>query len=211
MPQSFFELPSLEAIARLLTAAVVVMGSPGPANISASAVGTAFGFRRSIPYVLGLFVGTQAVLIAVAAGVTGILASSPGLAPVVTVLGMAYMLVLAYRIALAPPVTEVTSETQGPRFLGGLLLSVANPKAYFAIGAVFAGQALGLQPPLLETLAKTLLLALTVTVILTAWLTLGSLLTRVLRQPKVSRAVNVAFAILLLVAVYGTLREVLPV
>lgn len=210
MPHLSFEVPSVQAVARLLAAALVVMGSPGPATISASAVGTAFGFRRSIPYVLGLFVGTQAVLIAVAAGVTGIVASQPGLAPAVTVAGTAYMLVLAYRIATAPPVVDEQDEARAPRFLGGLLLAVANPKAYFALAAVFTGQALGLPSAMAETVVKTMLLAATVTVVLTAWLTLGSLLTRVLRRPVVSRAVNLVFAALLLVAVYGTLGSVWP-
>ena len=34
----------------LILASVIIMGSPGPATISATAVGAAFGFRRSLRY-----------------------------------------------------------------------------------------------------------------------------------------------------------------
>ena len=53
----------------LILASVVIMGSPGPSTMSATAVGAAYGFRRSLLYACGLIVGTTAVLLAVAVGV----------------------------------------------------------------------------------------------------------------------------------------------
>ena len=41
----------------LILASVIIMGSPGPSTISATAVGAAFGFRRSLRYACGLIVG----------------------------------------------------------------------------------------------------------------------------------------------------------
>jgi threonine/homoserine/homoserine lactone efflux protein len=38
----------------LILASVVIMGSPGPSTMSATAVGAAYGFRRSLMYGCGL-------------------------------------------------------------------------------------------------------------------------------------------------------------
>jgi threonine/homoserine/homoserine lactone efflux protein len=61
----------------LVLAATVVMGSPGPATISVTAVGAAFGLRDSLRYTLGIVLGTIAVLLVVATGIMAVLGSMP--------------------------------------------------------------------------------------------------------------------------------------
>ncbi|TGR75579.1 LysE family translocator, partial [Mesorhizobium sp. M2D.F.Ca.ET.223.01.1.1] len=56
-----------QQVLALVVAATVVMGSPGPATISVTAVGAAFGLRPSLGYTSGVVLGTIAVLLAVAA------------------------------------------------------------------------------------------------------------------------------------------------
>lgn len=65
----------------LVLAALVIMGSPGPATISVTAVGAAFGLRHSLGYALGIILGTIAVLLVVATGVVAVLTVTPKLAP----------------------------------------------------------------------------------------------------------------------------------
>ncbi|WP_352840052.1 LysE family transporter [Mesorhizobium sp. M0514] len=125
----------------LVLAATVVMGSPGPATISVTAIGAAFGLRNSLHYTSGIILGTVAVLLVVATGIKAILTSMPGVAPVLAVASAAYILYLAYRIATAPPLAARDSSAVLLTFLGGFLLAVANPKAYVAIAAVLAGSA----------------------------------------------------------------------
>jgi hypothetical protein len=40
------------ALAPLLLMALAIMGTPGPATISLTAVGSSFGLRRSLPYLV---------------------------------------------------------------------------------------------------------------------------------------------------------------
>ena len=130
---------SWQQMLALVVAAVVVMGSPGPATISVTAVGAAFGLRSSLRYTFGVVLGTIAVLLVVAAGVVGMLVTIPGVAPVLTIMSAAYILYLAFKIARAPPLSDGGKDTARPTFLGGFVLAVVNPKAYVAIAAVFAG------------------------------------------------------------------------
>ncbi|ASW05639.1 LysE family translocator [Rhizobium sp. 11515TR] len=195
------------SILTLLLASVVIMGSPGPSTISATAMGAAYGFRRSLAYVFGLIAGTVAVLLAVAAGVVAVLLSVPHGALLLTVISAVYILYLAFKIATAPPLSRREDQVGAPAFSGGFLLAVANPKAYLAIAAVFAGVSLFQDQRLLDTAAKIALLTTMIVAIHMAWLLVGASLSRFLQDPKISRIVNVSLAILLIVATVTAILE----
>ncbi len=189
----------------LVVAATVVMGSPGPATISVTAIGAAFGLRSSLGYTSGVVLGTVAVLLVVAAGIVGVLASMPGLATVLAILSAAYILYLAFKIATAPPLAERGSTATKPNFLGGFMLAVANPKAYVAIAAVFAGASS--QADALGVSAKLLVLSAMIVAIHAAWLLAGTVFARFLRNPVVSRIINLVFAAtLVLTTAWAALR-----
>ena len=191
-------MEQVPALLSLILASLVVMGSPGPSTMSLTAVGAAFGFRRSLAYATGLIVGTTAVLVAVAAGVVAMLMSVPRLAPVLVGVSAAYMAYLAFRIATAPPLSRQDPAASAPSFAGGFLLGVANPKAYLAIAAVFAGTTLAVPSRLGEALLKTAILTIMIVVIHLVWLTAGVSLSRLLRHPLSSRIVNLLFAAILI-------------
>lgn len=191
----------LQPLTGLALAALVVMGSPGPATVSATAMGAAFGLRRSSAYVAGLILGTTAVLLAVAAGLVSLLMSQPRLAPVLLWLSVGYIVYLAVRIAMAPPLSAEREAGPSPSLAGGLLLAVANPKAYVAIAAVYAGTRLAGMPPLAEAGIKIAVLTTMIVVIHVAWLVAGASFARLLRHPVASRAINIAFALVLLATV----------
>ena len=180
-----------QQVLALVLAATVVMGSPGPATISVTAVGAAFGLRPSLGYTSGVVLGTIAVLLAVAAGIFGLLASVPGVAPVLAILSAAYILYLAFKIATAPPLAERSTATK-PDFVGGFMLAVANPKAYVAIAAVFAGAASQADP--LGVSTRLLVLAAMIVAIHVVWLLAGTAFARFLRHPLASRIINLVFA-----------------
>jgi threonine/homoserine/homoserine lactone efflux protein len=130
----------------------------------------------------------------VATGITTILLSVPRLAPVLMAVSVAYIVVLAVRIARAPPLSRHNSAVAAPSFAGGHLLAVTNPKAYVAIAAVLGG-ATSIKPsPVTEALLKAAILGLMIVIIHVAWLLVGASLSRVLSDPVASRIANLAFA-----------------
>lgn len=181
----------------LVLASLVVMGSPGPSTISVTAVGAAYGLWRSLGYVTGLILGTTIVLLAVATGVMSILLSVPRLAPLLFAISALYMLYLAFRIATAPPLSRSVA-ARAPSVGAGFLLAVANPKAYLAIAAVFAGTRLSTDTTL-DAVLKTAVLALMIVVIHVCWLAAGASFSRVLHDPVWSRIANIAFAAMLVI------------
>ncbi len=147
----------VEGLAAFLLAAVALAGSPGPATLSLTATGAAFGARRGAAYLAGIVFGMVAVMAVVASGLVGLLLAVPGATPVVTVLAAAYFLYLAWRIAMAPPLAADTAQRRPPTFV--------------------------------------------VTAVNVAWLLAGAALTRFFRDPRTNRAINVAFAVLLVASV----------
>lgn len=186
-------------LAALLLAATVVMGSPGPSTISVTAVGTSFGIRRSLPYAAGLIAGTVAVLLAVAAGVVALVTSIPHGALVLGIASAVYILYLAWKIATAPPLGGRDGPAAAPGFLGGFGLAVANPKAYVAIAAVFAGTTVIAGNSGLDAAVKLALLGGMIVLIHVAWLLAGVSLSRWLRDPVASRVINLVMAAALVV------------
>jgi threonine/homoserine/homoserine lactone efflux protein len=183
----------------LILASAVIMGSPGPSTISVTAVGAAFGVRRSLPYACGLILGTIAVLVLVALGVVAIVLAIPFGARLIALVSAVYVLLMAYKIATAPPLQTGRAQGAAPPFAGGFLLAIANPKAYLAIAAVFAGTTIFAENHGLDAVAKAVLLSFMIVIIHLAWLLAGASLSRLLRDPMSSRLINISLGAALVI------------
>lgn len=177
----------------LLLTSLAVMGSPGPATISLTAAGSAYGVRRSIGYLAGIITGTTAVLVAVASGITVTLLTVPALRVVLVSISAAYILWLAYHIATAPPLAAQQETAKAPSLAGGTLLGIANPKAWVAIAAVFASARLAVSATA-DAAAKVALLSAMIVLISVAWLVASATLAPLLRHPVRARVINVVLA-----------------
>ena len=186
-------------------AGVALAGSPGPATLSLAAAGAAFGARRGLRYLSGLVIGMLVVMAIIASGLTGMMLAVPGTTQAVTTLAAGYFAYLAWRIATAPLLSERTGLDRPPSFAGGVLLSLANPKGYVAMAALFSGFALIRVCIALDALAKIAALTAIIAAVNTVWLFAGAALTRFFREKRSNRIVNVGFALLLLVSAAAAL------
>jgi threonine/homoserine/homoserine lactone efflux protein len=191
------------AIGPLVLAALAIMGSPGPATISLTACGSAYGIARSSRYLAGIVLGTIVVLVAVATGVTAVLLTAPAVRPALLVISALYILRLAYLVATAPP-PERLAAGRPPTLAGGLLLGVANPKAWVAIAAVVAGAHVS-RGPVTDGVVKVAVLVALIVVINVSWLAAGAVCAPALQDPRRARAINVGLAILLVGAMAAAL------
>ncbi len=180
----------------LLLTSLALMGSPGPATMSLLAAGAAYGARRSVPYMIGVSLGTMIVLVAVATGITAALLARPAFGVALTWISAAYILWLAYHIATAPPLSQHTAVSAPPTLLGGAVLGVANPKAWVAIAAVFASAYLA-DDALVDATAKIAALAAMIVAICATWLVAGPWLAGLFREPRRARLTNAALAVAL--------------
>lgn len=184
------------SVGPLLLISLAMMGSPGPATVGLVAAGSVYGVRRSLPYLMGIIVGTTIVLLAVATGITAALLAVPAVGSILGWISAAYILWLAYHIATAPPASEPAAASNAFSLAGGTFLAVANPKAWVAIAAVFASGHLA-DAATMDAAAKVAVLTAMIVVICTTWLVAGTSIAPLLRDRRGGRVVNAALAVAL--------------
>ncbi|MEM7046770.1 MAG: LysE family translocator [Pseudomonadota bacterium] len=108
---------------------VVVVATPGPANMLAMAVGARVGFWRFQRFNAGLIVGKILLNLAMALGMLTVLYDRPTLALIFKFASAGYMIYLAVRGWSAVP--DPSDGSVGPVSFGaGLLVHPLNPKAW---------------------------------------------------------------------------------
>ena len=103
--------------------------TPGPNNIMLWASGANYGFKRTLPHLLGVNIGFGSLIFLCGLGLGAIFEAVPVLQTVLKILGALYLLYLAYRTATASFGSE--AKNQKPlSFLEAASFQYANPKAW---------------------------------------------------------------------------------
>lgn len=123
----------------LIAFTVVMVGTPGPNNLMLMSAGANFGFRRSIPHILGISVGCQVLLLAIALGLGQLLEAYPQAALLLKASGGLFLLYMAYQLARPrDSKLEVDREIKPLTFLQAALFQWVNPKAWLMFVTVIS-------------------------------------------------------------------------
>ena len=182
--------------------------TPGPNNIMIMASGVNFGVKRSIPHVLGICLGFPVMVIGLGLGLGTIFENFPILHDIIKVLGVAYLLYLAWLIASSSPFEEAASSAMPLRFDQAVLFQWVNPKAWvMATGAISAYTTVG------DTLAQVLFIAfaffITAAPSVAVWLIFGAGLKRYLENPRHNRTFNISMALLLIASMSPVINNLI--
>ncbi len=185
----------MNELAGLVAFAFVSSVTPGPNNILLWASGAAFGFRRTVPHVLGTALGLGAMALAAAAGVAALVAAVPALAVAMRVAGSAYLLWLALQIARSG--TLHAGESARPTtLLEATAFQAVNPKAWiFALGAVTTFRPAELSP-LTGAIAVAFVMMAVVVPSAALWAAFGGAFAGLLERERTRRIVNLVLAAL---------------
>ena len=195
----------------LLSVALFAVSSsvtPGPNNIMVMTSGVNFGARKSLPLLSGICVGFTIMLLLVGVGFGQVFHFFPQLELIIKVLGSAYLLYLAWQIAITKEIGKGQQQGAPFGFMKGALFQWVNAKAWVvAIGAISAFTTVGggyFSQNL--TIAGTFLVASFPCV--GVWLMFGSALRRWLTKQHYLRWFNLTMALLLVVSIVPVIRGV---
>lgn len=194
----------LEAFISLITAAALLLGSPGPVPLALAATGATFGVKKGGPFLFGILLGLSFAIVGAIAGLAALFSSFPNLKFTGQIIGTMYIAYIAFKIATAPIVSN-NSTAFAPSFKDGLILNLLNPKAYAAFLAIFSQFLLPFENSTIGYLVTGMTCFLIATVVDVLWLYFGGVLKPIFAQPKQVRIMRVLFSILMLVAVIYTL------
>jgi threonine/homoserine/homoserine lactone efflux protein len=132
----------------LLTFAATGSGSPGPNNTLLLASGVRFGFRRTLPHVVGTAAGIGALVVAVAAGLGVALDTFPAARLLLRIAGSAYLLYIAFRLSSGQAFKEA-SISKPLNLWEAVVFQFLNPKGWvFSIAVVSTFLPPGLSAPI---------------------------------------------------------------
>lgn len=197
---------SADVFLALLAFAFVSSITPGPNNFMLLASGVNFGFRRSLPHMLGIGAGFVALLLAVGFGLGAVLTAYPQLHLALKIAGGAYLLYLAWRIAMSRSMSAREDEAARPMtFLEATAFQWVNPKAW-----VMALTAMAIYTSPEAPFATVILVAAAFGIVnlpcVSSWAAFGTALRGFLSDPRRLKWFNIAMGLLLAASLWPMLR-----
>ncbi len=179
--------------------------SPGPANILFASSGAAFGFRRTVPLLLGTNLVCILQSLVIGAGMGALLLLYPYLLNGFKYAGCMFMLYLAYKFFRMG--TAVAGSLEAPGFLDGCILEFFNFK-FLIIPLLMFSQFLGKQESDWDTIPLlTLALGLITLAANSIWILGGDAIHRLLGSVAAVKIQGRIYGCILLgVAVWMALR-----
>ena len=178
------------------TYSFVMSITPGPNNVMLTASGATFGFRKTVPHILGICAGFSVVLLAVCAGLDALFTRWPDIQTVLRWAGAAYLVYLGWRI-LRSGETQAADSRKPLTVIEAAGFQFLNPKAWvmtLTAAAMFLPRELGLLAACAYMVA---IMAIVNLPCITVWALFGSSLRGFLAKPAGRASFNVVMAVAL--------------
>jgi len=199
------------SVDNLLALLGIIMASawtPGPNNMMLAASGVNYGFRATMPHVLGVALGFGFMIFTISLGLGGVFIRFPVLHEVLRWGGALLLVWVAWKIATAKRPGEAGAATKPFTFLQAAAFQWINPKAWIMCISISA-QFLDPEMPLLSAGIMAVVSSLGGVTSASGWAWFGMLLARWLHTPARLRAFNWSMAAIILagvaVVVFGDL------
>ncbi len=128
----------------ILIAALMVVGSPGPATLAIANTSLTSGRRAGLALASGVSTGSLFWSVSAAFGLGALMLANAWMFEVVRYFGAGYLMYLAFRSARSALRQDILQTKMGPplhprsAYAKGLLLHLTNPKAILFFGSLYA-------------------------------------------------------------------------
>ena len=181
--------------------------TPGPNNILVASSGVNFGFRATIPHILGVTFGFPAMLLVVGLGLAKIFLAVPWVHVAFKYISIAYLLYLAWRIAVTSTMASTDGTAKPLTFLQAAAFQWVNVKAWItAISAITTYTVVDASLPW-QIVAIAVLDILITFASVACWTLFGHFLRDYLHTDARRRGFNLAMAMLLLMSMVPVFFE----
>ena len=189
---------TLELLAAISIYYVVMYATPGPNNSILTASVIKFGFRQTIPNILGIPTGHGIQLALVCFGLGSLFIQFPYLLYVLKYIGATYLLYLSWKMFGSLNIKKVEDKSSPLTYYEAILFQSVNPKAW-----VICITAVSLFYPEQENIfVGTLFMVVMSTIInipsISIWAFGGSVIRKYLSNEKLKKVIELSLAILLI-------------
>lgn len=196
---------SADTLFALVLFAFATSITPGPNNMMLFASGVNFGFRLTVPHMLGIGAGFLSLLIGVGMGLGAVLHAYPPAFIALKVAGGLYLLWIAWKIGSSRSMGEGEAKARPMTFLGAAAFQWVNPKAW-----VMAVTAMAVYPNPEQYALTVAIVALVFAAVnvpsVSTWAGFGSALREWLSVPVRLKWFNITMAVLLVLSLWPMLK-----
>lgn len=196
---------TIETFLALVVFAFTTSITPGPNNMMLFSSGVNFGFRRTVPHMLGIGAGFLSLLIGVGLGLGALLHSVPMLYTVLKFAGGLYLVWIAWKIGTSRSLSEGKTGSKPMTFLGAAAFQWVNPKAW-----VMAVTAMATYTDEMQYFTTVMLVGVAFAAVnlpsVSTWAGFGSALREWLSVPVRLKWFNITMAVLLVLSLWPMLK-----
>ena len=178
--------------------------TPGPNNLMLMNSGANFGFKQTVPHLLGVGIGFTLMVLMVGLGLIQVFDSFPMSYEILKALSIVYLVYLALKIARSGSTTEQTTARAKPlTFIQAALFQWVNPKAW-----TMALTAISIYAPsnsFIAVLLVAVIFGLINLPCISSWIVLGQRMQLILTNQKRLKFFNITMASLLIISLYPAL------
>ncbi len=188
---------TLDLFTALVIFAAIAAYTPGPNNTLLMACGINYGFRAAIPMIGGVGLGFPFLILCVGLGLGKVFETFPIVLTFIKIVGSAYMLWLAWKIATSKPSENDSVTAAKPlNFLQGCAFQWVNPKAWLMGAYSLSAFTLAnhFYAGLFTVIGVYVFMGLTSAA---TWAAFGVALKQVMNDPRWFRIINYSLAALL--------------
>jgi len=181
--------------------------TPGPNNILVASSGVNFGFRATIPHILGVTVGYPLMLFIVGLGLARVFIAVPQTHLVLKYLCMLYLLYLAWRIATASAGGESRKTAKPLTFMQAAAFQWVNGKGWVVALSAVTTYTVVNSTLLLQIVALSGIALLITLGSVSTWTIFGAMLRQFLHTERRRRGFNYSMAALLVASIIPVFWE----
>lgn len=188
------------------TFAIVAGFTPGPNNVMLAASGANFGFRQSLPHILGIVFGFCTLLIAAGLGLATLFKMLPWLYSLLKVMSFVFLFYLAWKIGNAGR-AKAKDKDRPLNFLEAACFQLINPKGVMVIISSVTAYTSTAQNIVLELTVLLLIFATVCLASTCTWTVFGLGIARLLNDKSKLRRFNIIMAALLVLSLLPIIME----
>ncbi len=183
--------------------------TPGPNNVMLTTTGLNFGVRRGIPHLLGICIGFPVMLALIGLGFGTLFQVYPLLHDAIKVIGIVYLLFLAWKIATTRSSGNGAARSKPINFWQAAAFQWVNAKAWIMGSSALAAYTTLDGNFFLQVAIICLSFAIITLPCAGIWLVFGAGLQRFLRDPVHLRRFNLAMALLLAASIVPVVLDLI--
>ena len=121
-----------ELLIPFIIAAYTMFATPGPNNMMLTYSGARYGFKATLPHILGIILGTLLLNLFAILGLKPLIDQWPVILLILKIIGSIWLVLIGLKMARSSKISEKPENQKPMSFIAATLFQFANPKAIVA-------------------------------------------------------------------------------